>query len=644
MLTIAIIVSDDEFSFLADSILAGFRHPGIAHVIVKAYGTNVDALDLGHPDIILARGLTGQALRAKYPGVTVMEMPTGAQDILNAVGACRRIHSARRVLILGTESFNLDVDNLQDIVSVGMRLKRIANEEDIAKALASAREEGFDAVVGGFTACKLAQERGWDCAYVRTSDETFRLAVAEVMKTAQVMFTERARAESYRSILDSANEAILHFDRDGVLLASNRRAREMLPLPAEPGGAPCRAEQIFNDRELTDILRSHSERRGFLCNINKLMLVANCIPVRFDDRAIGMVCTFQPANEIQAAENMIRKATNKQGLSAKYGFSDLIHASEVMAETISTARKYAGVDANILLVGETGTGKELFAQSIHNASNRAAKPFVAINCAAFPDTLLESELFGYADGAFSGAVRGGKTGLFELAHGGTMFLDEVGEIPLNLQPKLLRALQEREIRKIGDDRVIPVDVRIIAATNQDLWERTEQGNFRSDLLHRLDVLSLFIPPLRERPADIRPIAEYHLATQCREQNRRRLHFAEDAFKVLERHGWPGNTRELRNVCERLAILCDAAAAIPGEVVKKMLRPAGSRSGRRLPAAGVREGEGPKSLPELVALSDSLRLNRGELAALLGISRSTLFRKLKELGGDNETQPYHHETT
>ena len=629
MIKIAIIVSDDEFSFLASSILSAFSHPGIAYQVINAYGTNIAAVDLENPDIILARGLTGGALRKRYPSIVVLEMPTSAQDILYAVNAVRKIHSARKVLILGAESMSFDVDLLRDIVAVEMRLKRVGNEDDIVNALKIARMERFDAVVGGFTACKIAQDLGWDCAYIRTSDETFRLAVTEAMKTAIVMFTERAKTEIYRSILNCASEGIAYFDRSGTLAMSNRRARDMLSLPGDGMEANCRAETVFGSSETAALLASPHERRGVVCNVRDTMLIANFTPVLLEGEDIGRVCTFQPTNEIQAAETIIRKAINKKGLIAKYRFADIIHASPAMEGVISVARKYAGGEANILLVGETGTGKELFAQSIHNASRRSQQPFVAINCAAFPDSLLDSELFGYADGAFSGAVRGGKAGLFERAHGGTIFLDEVGEIPLNLQPKLLRALEEREIRRIGDDRVIPVDVRIVAATNLDIWNRADAGSFRSDLLHRLDVLSLRLPALRERPEDVRPIAEHYLRAYRRDGGGRPLRLEESAWKALRRHAWPGNTRELRNVCERLAIVCDDAAGVSGETVERLLRLAGSRrSEAESPPDGVSSGK-PQSIREVVRMVDALRLNRREIAALFGVSRATLFRRLKE---------------
>lgn len=211
---------------------------------------------------------------------------------------------------------------------------------------------------------------------------------------------------------------------------------------------------------------------------------------------------FQDVTRIQEMEGKFYRKIHLRGHVAKYTFDDILFQSSEIKRTIETAQRYSEVDSNILIIGETGTGKEIFAQSIHNHSNRKNNPFVAINCAALPENLLESELFGYAEGAFTGAMKGGKQGFFELAHRGTIFLDEIGEISPKMQSRSLRVLQEREIMRIGDDKVIPVDVRILSATNKDLMQMVKSNDFREDLYYRLSVLDLVLPPLRERREDI----------------------------------------------------------------------------------------------------------------------------------------------
>ena len=244
------------------------------------------------------------------------------------------------------------------------------------------------------------------------------------------------------------------------------------------------------------------------------------------------------------------QATAKNRSCAK---SDIIATSSAMREVLRLVDQVADSKATVMIGGESGVGKEVVARALHTRSNRAACPFVAVSCAALPETLLESELFGYEKGAFTGA-NGSKPGRFENADGGTLFLDEIGEIPFSVQVKLLRALQEREIERLGSSKPVPVDVRVVTATNRDLHQLVEQGTFRLDLLYRLQVIELIIPPLRERPMDIVPLAEYFLAKYCAENKRVLLKLGPDTLDLLHSYRWPGNVRELENTMERAVVL------------------------------------------------------------------------------------------
>src|ERR1019366_1011323 len=244
------------------------------------------------------------------------------------------------------------------------------------------------------------------------------------------------------------------------------------------------------------------------------------------------------------------QATAKNRSGAK---SDIIAASSAMREVLRLVDQVADSKATVMIGGESGVGKEVIARALHTRSNRAGCPFVAVSCAALPETLLESELFGYEKGAFTGA-NGSKPGRFENADGGTLFLDEIGEIPFSVQVKLLRALQEREIERLGSCKPVPVDVRVVTATNQDLHQAVEQGTFRLDLLYRLQVIELIIPPLRERTMDIVPLAEHFLAKFCAENKRVLLQLGPDTLDLLHSYRWPGNVRELENTMERAVVL------------------------------------------------------------------------------------------
>ena len=317
-------------------------------------------------------------------------------------------------------------------------------------------------------------------------------------------------------------------------------------------------------------------------------------------------------------------------MSAKYSFNDIIGGSAAIRSTVDRIRKFSQVDSNVLLTGETGTGKEILAQSCHNSSGRSKGPFVAVNCAALPENLLESELFGYVEGAFTGAIRGGKAGLFEMAHQGTIFLDEVSEIPLRLQGRLLRVLQEREIMRVGDDRVIPVDVRVISATNRDLKKLTATNEFRRDLLYRLDVLHVQVPPLRERREDIPLLLRHFFLLYSRKFRKTIEKVSPAAESLLREYEWPGNIRELRNACEQLTVLSEKNT-IEAEDVLRVVDfgplPKPAPASNPLSAAPA-----PDLTPDPAAIRQALQVtggNKTKAAQMLGISRTTLWRKLSE---------------
>jgi transcriptional regulator with PAS, ATPase and Fis domain len=308
----------------------------------------------------------------------------------------------------------------------------------------------------------------------------------------------------------------------------------------------------------------------------------------------------------------------------KYTFASIIGASSAILELKRHARRAAEQDATVLLLGETGTGKELLAHAIHAASNRAAGPFIGVNMAAVPETLLEAEFFGAAPGAYTGADRKGREGKFKLADGGTLFLDEVGDMPLHLQAKLLRALQDQEIEPLGSDRVIRVDVRVIAATSVDLKKLCEQGRFRQDLYYRLNVLPLALPPLRERLSDLESLCEAMLEAIAERSGAPARTLTPPALERLAAYSWPGNVRELRNVLEQATILSDNRHLGP-EDFAAILPPAEPAAAPKLTQLVETQ--------EREAIRRALKASAGRVAAaakLLGVSRATLYKKIEAL--------------
>jgi transcriptional regulator with PAS, ATPase and Fis domain len=319
----------------------------------------------------------------------------------------------------------------------------------------------------------------------------------------------------------------------------------------------------------------------------------------------------------------------RQELKARYGFETLVGQSHQMVEIYKLVARVASLETTVLIQGETGTGKELVARAIHDASARAGRPFVVVDCAALPETLFESELFGHERGAFTGAFAA-RRGLLEMSAGGTCLLDEIGELTTPLQAKLLRTLQERTIRRVGGNDPIPVDVRVVAATNRDLRKLAAEGGFRDDLYYRLNVVTITVPPLRERSSDIPLLAQHFLETFAYRTGRPVKRLAPEALALLAAYHWPGNVRELENVIERAVALSSSETLLPDDFPPH-LREAGRAP--RLPAAGMTLEEVKRWY--LNKVLEEAGGNKLRAAELLGIDRRTLYRILERQATEDE---------
>ncbi|MED4753901.1 sigma 54-interacting transcriptional regulator [Brevibacillus choshinensis] len=364
------------------------------------------------------------------------------------------------------------------------------------------------------------------------------------------------RENRIHTILTTVSEGILLLDDQLRVTTINRAAQAMLNMEPEQlihhsidklwGEATieiqrCLHEAIELPSVQVNLVIGQKFPISYICSYHPI------IPAEKSERQ-GVVIVLRDNKQIQELLSIVQR-------NECFTFEEIVQQSDNMRKCIETAKRVAKSDATVFLQGESGTGKELFARAIHFESSRPTGPFVPINCAAIPDALLESELFGYEQGAFTGATKGGKLGLFEIAQGGTLFLDEIGDLPLHLQAKLLRVLEERKVRRVGGSKPIPIDVRIIAATNRNLSEMTSRGQFREDLYYRLHVIPIMIPPLRERKGDIPMLAQFFMHKVCRATNQPTMQLAHSAIRALQAHHWPGNVRELQNVMERTVYLC-----------------------------------------------------------------------------------------
>lgn len=335
-----------------------------------------------------------------------------------------------------------------------------------------------------------------------------------------------------------------------------------------------------------------------------------------NDRILPLL--YQAVDKVVKQKGAVVKIKEK----GSYSFKDIIGNSSIIKETISFAGKVAPADASVLLLGETGTGKEVFANAIHSGSKRSGKPFIAINCSAFTKDLLEGELFGRKAGAYTGAVKD-KKGLIELAHEGTLFLDEIGEMNIDLQAKLLRFLENGEFIKLGDVKITKVDVRIIAATNRNIQKSMEEGEFREDLFYRLNVFSIQLPALRDRIEDISLLANYFLSKYSAKEGMPVLHLSREALQLLLRHSWKGNIRELKNVIERSVVLTDGPEILP-EHLPYEIQKHNAEVSNNMTLASVEKKHIEKVLQHT-------RGNKTKAAEYLNIGLTTLYRKMEEYG-------------
>lgn len=351
-------------------------------------------------------------------------------------------------------------------------------------------------------------------------------------------------------LLKTLNDGIIGVNSEGTIFAFNESAEKIIG--AEKNDILGKeAKEVLPCISFDEVRNSFKPMKSKLIKINDTHINLSVYPIITMKKFIGAFAILQKFKEAEQQQHKLRLQLLNKGYKAKYTFNDIVGESSAMVKTKMLANKMAKNDYSILITGESGTGKELFAQAIHNSSNRNDYPFVAVNCAAIPENLLESELFGYEDGSFTGAKKGGKMGLFEFAHMGTLFLDEIGEMSLNLQAKMLRILQEKEFVHIGGNSVIKVDVRIIAATNRNLKELVDNGDFRKDLYYRLNVLPLTIPPLKHRGKDILLIIE-----RVKKNLHSNFYLSEEAEEAFLNYSWDGNIRELINYLEYLDCIAE----------------------------------------------------------------------------------------
>ncbi|WP_085991116.1 sigma-54-dependent Fis family transcriptional regulator [Oceanobacillus senegalensis] len=447
-------------------------------------------------------------------------------------------------------------------------------------------------------------------------------------------------AEILDIILDSAYEGVAVVDRNGTLVEFNDSYSRFIGVDKKDAiGRP--VQEVIDNTNLHHTVKTGMPERGIIQYIQGQPMVVHRIPLWKNNQVVGAIgmLIFEGVTELYRIYDRFQekvkphlpnqnKEEPKQKFIPKSGsIENIIGQSEEIANLKRMTRKVAKTGATVLITGESGTGKELFARSIHDLSNRADGPFISVNCGAIPEQLFESELFGYEEGAFTGAKKGGKPGKFEMAQGGTIFLDEIGEMPLIMQTKLLRVLQEKEFERVGGINKQPLDVKIVLATNRDLRKMVEEGNFREDLYYRINVIELEIPPLRKRPIDVPLLISHYLKLLCKEYNIAEKEVTGEAMHILMDYAWYGNIRELANLMEKLVILTD------GKTIDVMDLPNYMKNRKMFvsssPYHQVKLEESNKEKEIIKRTLEETGGNKTKAAEKLGIHRTTLYQKLRK---------------
>lgn len=618
-----------------------FCHKELIYDVIVAKNEDIPNLKIPQADIFIARGFS--AITLKDLGLCCVQINTTGYDVVVAVKECVQRFGSQKIAIVGSASMVGGTEMIHKIFpQVEFSSHSFSRKRDMLRFLQSMDKNGSQAIVSGLSGRKWADTAQFPCVMLHIGKEAIRQSIEEAIRTVEATRLESAKASRLQTILDCSFEGILSVNKNERITLCNKVASATF----------CRSGEMPTGRLVTDFIPTldltsvFQEQKQLVSQVHNLagqMISVNCIPLTNAHNTVGAVITFQNANSIREAEGQIRRKLHKKGFVAKKRFCDIIYRDNKMRDTIETAKWYATSDSNVLLIGETGTGKEIFTQSIHNESSRRTGPFVALNCAALPEQLLESELFGYVEGAFTGAAKGGKIGLFEIAHGGTLFLDEIGDISPRLQSGLLRVIQEREIIRLGDDRVIPINVRIISATNRDLEQMVLDGCFRQDLLYRLEVLKLKLPPLRERKEDILLLTHYYISKERERTNCKLRDIAPEAHMILENFPWQGNVRQLCNFCERICVVCQDEYAGESTVRKALdveLLPTLLEMSEQT-AVSLKRPLEKKADMERERVRNALEVcggSRKQAASLLCIDTSTLWRRMKRYGLFEESTP------
>jgi len=577
----------------------------------------------GVADIVLA-GASTRKMHSKHLKIPIISFSPTFPDLVRAIKEAQAF-DYRIAVCLSRDDHDFDLSLLSKVMNVSFLPFYCDTSKEYVNACKVSKKKGYKVMIGGSFTVETAEKIGLKGILLYKGMDMIRTAVKNALEICKIQHEGIRRVSQLTAVVNHFTEGLLLTDEKGQIILDNPPAQIRLGLKKLQG---LRVTDLFESKIAEKVLRQGNKILNVIENKN---LVVNYIPVRSAEGIHGLVCTFTKVDEIQDAEFTVRKKLHDRGFEAKYTLDDIVGESQAIRSCKEKATLFAAAEGPVLITGESGTGKELFAHSIHRLSNQCEGPFVAINCATLPSELLESELFGYERGAFTGAHVAGKKGLIELAHKGTLFLDEITSLTYPLQAKLLRLLSEHEILKLGSDRIVPVEIRILAATNVDIESCVADHRFREDLYYRLSAFRLHIPPLRERPEDLVPLFSHFVCRIRTEIIGSLIEKKQMIRSILANQPFKGNVRELENIAKRFCLLFQPEKH--GEEIGTLL---GVCLERKTGSYELEETTNLKTALEITeknVLQEMVKKykNKIDISRILDMDRSTLWRKLKKYG-------------
>lgn len=642
---IAILTYQDKYELYDDQLKNEFEN---TEVIQYGSDFSYDILlkkaamieSLGY-DAIVTRGYTANLIK-NIVNIPIISVEPDMLDVLSSMIQLKPKQGDQIALLFQDDNGLLKYEELpsclHSIFSVDVQVFHYKDMTEYFRVVDELTMRDM-IVFTGHNGIKRIKELGGVVSPLYVGENAIREAVIEAIRIIDIRTKDADHNKKIETILSDKNEGIINLDKNLNIIWINNYACEVLKLDSSIPKNQLNIKTYFSEISWENVF-SFPIRNMVLKMKEDSQIILNTKVIADSQGEKELFAFFRRTSNVVEEEKKIRAALHKKKQYAKFSLYNIQGHSRAIIECKEKTRLCAQFDANVLIYGESGVGKEMFAQCIHNESKRVNEPFYAVNCAALPDNLLESELFGYSEGSFTGAKKGGKAGIFELAHRGTVFLDEIGELSMASQSALLRVLQEKEVRRIGDDGVIPVDVRVIAASHKDIYREVEEKRFRQDLFYRLSTVFLTIPPLREREDDIMELMNYYL-TECEEKYGLECtcSFDNEAYLALMQYSWEGNVRELQNFVQRIFALGFYNKEIRKNDVEKLLSNSPKEMNniekiyvvdndcqKSCVEIGRKGRIKPKDIENAITVSNG---NKTEAAKILGISRTHLWRLIKE---------------